>query len=64
MYIVRFVRWDRQPNEEYCYHNLCDALVHMSLFKDDDSGLYAFIEVAEFRDGQEVIVTQKTFKMD
>lgn len=47
MYIVRFVRCDCQPNEEYIYHHLEDALFHFSLFKEDDGGLYTRIELLE-----------------
>lgn len=50
MYIVRFIRWDDQPNEEYYYHHLEDAIFHFDLFKDDDSGLYTRIELLEVCD--------------
>lgn len=47
MYIVRFVRADGRPNENYYYHNLKDAIFHFTLFKEDDSGLYLKIELIE-----------------
>lgn len=47
MYIVRFVRKDRQPDEEYYYRSLKDAEYHLSLFEDDDSGLYDRIELID-----------------
>ena len=40
MYIVRFVRKDGQPNEEYYYHSARDAIEHFRLFENDDSCLY------------------------
>ena len=45
MYIVRFVRKDGKPDEEYYYHRLEDAQKHVDLFKDDDSGLYTKMEI-------------------
>ena len=47
MYIVRFVRKDNQPDEEYYYRQLADATYHFSLFVDDDSNLYSKIEVID-----------------
>jgi hypothetical protein len=44
-WIVRFVRKDSKPNEEYFYHSLADAEHHRDLFLDDDSGLYEKIEL-------------------
>ncbi len=40
MYIVRFVRKDGHADEEYYYHSRKDAEYHLSLFENDDSGLY------------------------
>ena len=45
IYIVRFIREDRKPNEEYYYHSLEDARNHIDLFCDDDSGLYKTISL-------------------
>ena len=51
MYIVRFIRKDNQPCEEYYYPKLEDAKYHLSLFVDDDSELYEKIELVELADG-------------
>ena len=40
MFIVRFVRKDGQPNEDYYYHFLHDAIEHFLLFENDNSNLY------------------------
>ena len=45
MYIVRFVRQDGKPDEEYYYRSLEDAEYHFHLFDADDSGLYKSIEI-------------------
>ena len=37
MFIVRFVRKDGKPDEEYYYHTLQEAEAHKKLFDDDDS---------------------------
>ena len=44
-WIVRFIRRDGKPNEEYYYSSLADAEHHRNLFLDDDSGLYERIEI-------------------
>lgn len=61
MYVVRFVRVDQQPIEEYFYHNLCDALVHLKLFDEDTSELYSCIQVVEIQGEQELEVLEKRF---
>ena len=43
MYMVRFVRRDGKPDEEYYYNSLEAAQNHITLFYDDDSGLYKMI---------------------
>jgi hypothetical protein len=40
MFVVRFVRKDGLPNEEYYYHFAQDAIRHFLLFENDDSNLY------------------------
>jgi hypothetical protein len=40
MFIVRFIRSDNKPNEEYYYYSEDEARKHIELFKDDDSELY------------------------
>ncbi len=47
MYIVRFIRKDNRPVEEYYYTTCLDALYHFTLFLDDDSGLYEEIELVK-----------------
>ena len=44
-WIVRFVRKDGKPDEEYYYNTQAEAEYHRDLFQDDDSGLYKRIEV-------------------
>lgn len=44
-YIVRFVRVDCGPDEEYYYHTKQEAFSHFNLFLDDDSQLYTRIEI-------------------
>lgn len=46
MYITRFVRCDRKPNEEYYYPTIEEARYHLEQFRDDDSELYERIEIA------------------
>ena len=36
-YIVRFIRKDGKPVEEFFYHTFEAAISHFLLFKDDDS---------------------------
>lgn len=47
MYVVKFVRSDRQPPglELYYYNDLASAQYHLDLFADDNSGLYERIEL-------------------
>ena len=45
MFIVRFVRKDGKPDEEYYYHTLQEAEAHKKLFDDDDSDPYERIEI-------------------
>lgn len=40
MYIVRFVRKDGQPNEDYYYSFAHDAIKHFLFFENDNSNLY------------------------
>lgn len=44
-YILRFVRADGSPDEEYYYHTEKEAKDHFNLFLDDDSDLYDQIEI-------------------
>ena len=47
MYLVRFVRKDEMPDEEYFYHKLEDAEIHLHLFDEDTSALYKHIQLWE-----------------
>lgn len=44
-FVVRFIRCDGRPPEEYFCHAYNEAWEHLSLFGDDDSGLYKRIEL-------------------
>ena len=46
-YVVRFIRADGKPDEEYYYHTLKEAEEHYNLFIDDDSCLYSSIVIEE-----------------
>ncbi len=50
MWIVRFIRKDGKPDEEYFYHFKSEAEFHRDLFKNDDSGLYEKIDVVNDED--------------
>jgi len=49
-YIVRFIRLDNGPAEEYYYDTEADADYHINLFISDDSGLYKFIALFDRQD--------------
>lgn len=49
-YVVRFVRKDSQPDEEYFYRTYEEACWHLGLFQNDDSGLYSRIEILKTDD--------------
>ena len=48
-YVTRFHRRDGQPREDYYYRTKDEALNHLNLFRDDDSGLYGSIEVVDVK---------------
>lgn len=58
MYVLRFVRKDDQPPEEYYYRQLEDARYHLSLFINDDSNLYNRIELEDVEKGVLIDVLQ------
>ena len=58
-WIVRFIRRDGKPNEEYYYSSLADAEQHRNLFLDDDSGLYEKIEIVNEKT-KEVTIDRKS----
>lgn len=57
-YFVRFIRKDNKPVEEFFYHDYEDALDHLALFRDDDSGLYKRIELVTAADDAKSLITQ------
>ena len=57
MYITRFVRRDRRPNEEYYYPTIEEARYHLEQFKDDDSELYERIEIVSDDEPEKAIET-------
>ena len=50
-FIVRFIRIDNKPIEEYYYNSVEEAIAHYNLFLNDDSGLYSKIEIVSY-DGE------------
>ena len=58
LYVVRFVRSDCKPDEEYYYQSEKDAMYHFNLFIDDSSNLYDCI-IVETTDGK--IITRLEF---
>ena len=48
MYMVRFVRRDGKPDEEYYYQSFEEAENHFHLFDNDNSGLYKMICIELF----------------
>ena len=62
MYIVRFVRVDGQPNEEYIYNEPLGAIRHLKLFTNDDSKLYKKIQLVFVENLQnEIVVIELLF---
>ena len=57
MYIVRFIRQDKQPAELYYYPRKEDALYHLNMFHDDDSELYTRIDVIEDNEKETMIAS-------
>ena len=53
MFVVRFIRKDGMPNEEFYYQKIEDALYHFSLFEKDDSQLYSLVDVVHIVQRQE-----------
>ena len=59
-YIVRFIRKDDKPVEEFFYHTYEEAFVHLALFRNDDSGLYRRIEIVQAWGDDKAITALKT----
>lgn len=47
MFVVRFIRNDGHPDEEYWYHRQGEAEYHFHLFDDDESELYLAIQLCD-----------------
>lgn len=54
-YIVRFIRRDKRPNEEYYYNGIDEAEYHLNLFREDDSLLYERIELVSIVPKEKII---------
>ena len=55
MYVVKFIRLDGKPNEEYFYWDEPSAYYHFSLFNEND-GIYSCITVSFWHEDREVII--------
>ena len=56
MFITRFTRVDGQQAEEYRFVSKEEAIAHLHLFDNDDSGLYQNIAVIEDRDNTVICI--------
>ena len=61
LFIVRFIRRDGKPDEEYYYHTREDAERHFLLFRDDDSGLYREIVMTHLSGDAEEVLNRLRF---
>lgn len=61
MFVVRFIRKDGQPNEEYYYHELDNAKRHLALFYEDNSDLYKIVLLLDEERG--IIVDSVSFSL-
>lgn len=61
MYMVQFVRLDNQPDEEYYYTSLSDAMNHLNLFRDDNSKLYLRIGLSRVEGPLETVIEARCF---
>ena len=61
LYIVRFLRFDDCPDEEYSYLRFSDAENHYLLYINDTSGLYYEVQLLEAVSGGEKILSSKSF---
>ena len=59
LYIVRFMRLDDYPDEEYNYIRKSDAEKHFSMYATDNSGLYYEIQLSEVRNKTAKILNAK-----
>lgn len=61
MYMVRFVRKDGKPDEEYYYQSRKDAEYHFHLFDNDDSVIYKEICIEAYRKSDIECIAQLIF---
>ena len=61
MYLVRFIRKDCQPDEEYYYNKLVDAQNHLDLFRDDNSDLYLQIDLFDSSLPNTILLKSRVF---
>lgn len=61
MYLVKFICKSGSPDEVYCYLCKEDAINHMELFGDDDSGLYERIELLVVKGNMEMLLKSIVF---
>lgn len=59
LYIVRFMRLDDYPDEEYNYIRKSDAEKHFSMYATGNSGLYYEIQLLEVRNKTAKILNAK-----
>lgn len=59
LYIVRFMRLDDYPDEEYNYIRKSDAEKHFSMYATDNNGLYYEIQLSEVRNKTAKILNAK-----
>lgn len=59
LYIVRFMRLDDYPDEEYNYIRKSDAEKHFSMYATDNSRLYYEIQLSEVRNKTAKILNAK-----
>ena len=62
LFIVRFVRNDGKPHEEYYYPDLSAAEEHLNLFLDDDSELYSKIELVQQEPEKDIVLKEISYQ--
>ncbi len=61
MYIVRFIRNDEKPNEDYYYISRENAQNHFDLYSQDESKLYRRIMIIVIKGEEIVEINDKEF---
>lgn len=62
MYVVKFIRSDGAPNEEYWWNTYDEASHHMSLFNTSDRDMYKEIILFEIDGNDAIVVKRKEMK--